>query len=224
MKSIRASMLGPVSLAAALALAAGITLTGCQSSTVSQSPSLSQGSDASASIQASSELISAARSQISRTTASLRNLVDRPQDTAAQYKVALDEIAKMKADASAIAASVAAMRERSDAYLAEWGRKVAAITNPELRDAALSRRGEVAARFQALYKSYQDVQAAYLPFQTGIAEIQTVLGADLSAKGLAAVRPFVAKVSDDAYPLNAALGKLADDFAAAGAALQPGGE
>lgn len=217
-------MLRPVSLAAALALASAVALTGCQSSTVKRSPSLNQGSDASASIQASSELISAAGRQISRTTASLRNLVDRPQDTAAQYQVALAEIARMKADASNIAASVAATRERGDAYLAEWGRKVAAISNPELRDAAFARRAEVATRFQAIYKSYQDVQAAYVPFQTGIAEIQTVLGADLSAKGLAAVRPFVAKVSEDAYPLNTALGKLADDFAAVGNSLQPGGE
>lgn len=199
-------------------------LTGCQTSTVKQSASLNQGSDASASIQASSALISSASQQISRTTASLRNLVDRPQDTAAQYQVALDEIAKMKADATRIEASVAAVREHNDAYLAEWARRVSAITNPELREAALTRRGEVAAQFQTLYQSYQQVQTAYVPFQTGIAEIQTVLGADLSAKGLAAVRPFVAKVSDDAHPLNAALGKLADDFTAVGKSLQPGGE
>lgn len=215
----------PVSLrAAAFVVAAGLLLGACQSNSVKQSPALNQGSGAAGSIQASADLISAARQQISRTTASLRNLVDRPQDTPAQYQVALTEIGKMKADADKIAASVAATRARGDAYLAEWSRRVASITNPELRDAAFARRGEVAAKLQSLYKSYQDVQAAYLPFQTGIAEIQTVLGADLSAKGLSAVSPFVAKVSNDSGPLHTALGKLADEFTAVSQALLPGGE
>jgi hypothetical protein len=218
------SSLVPSACAAALVLSAGALFTGCQSSTVKQSPALNQGAETSAAIDKSVELLASARAQISRTTASLRNLTDRPGDTAAQYQVALTEIAKMNADADAISASVATMRTQGDAYLAEWSRKIATITNPELRDAAFIRRGEVSAQLQAIYQNYQEVKAAYIPFRTGIVEIQTVLSSDLSAKGLAAVSPFVAKASSEALPLNVALGKLADSFSAVGKSLQPAAE
>ncbi len=210
--------------AVVVALSVGLLLTGCQSSAVKQSPALNQGAETSAAIAKSVDLLSSARMQISRTTASLRNLTDRPGDTAAQYEVALAEIAKMNADAEAISKSVAAMREQGDAYLAEWSRNIAAITNPELRDAAFARRGEVSAQLQAIYQSYQEVKTAYAPFRTSIAEIQAVLGADLSTKGLSAARPFVAKASSDALPLNMAIGKLADNFGAVGQSLQPAAE
>jgi hypothetical protein len=210
--------------AAAVLLSAGVLSTGCQSSAVKQSPALKQGADTATAISKSVDLLASARTQITRTTAALRNLTDRPGDTTAQYKVALDEIAKMNADAATISASVATIRAQGDTYLAEWSRKIAAITNPELRDASFVRRGEVAAQLQAMYKSYQEVRAAYTPFLTGIGEIQTVLGTDLSPKGLAAASPFVAKVSADALPLNAALGKLADNFSTVGNSMQPSAE
>lgn len=218
------SSFAPAVCAAAVLLSAGVLFTGCQSSTVKQSPALNQGAETSAAIAKSVDLLASARTQITRTTAALRNLTDRPGDTTAQYKAALDEIAKMNADAAAISASVTTVRAQGDTYLAEWSRKIAAITNPELRDAAFVRRGEVAAQLQTMYQSYQEVKAAYTPFLTGIGEIQTVLGADLSTKGLAAASPFVAKVSSDALPLNVALGKLADNFSTVGKSLQPSAE
>jgi uncharacterized phage infection (PIP) family protein YhgE len=207
----------------ALALFAAFILAGCQSQVVKKSPSLNQGAGAAESIQASADLVSAARGQVNRTTAALRNLVDRPQDIPAQYKVVLAEITKLKADAAKISASADRMRTDSDRYLAEWARQIATIQNPQLRDTAFERRGEVAEKLQTIFRSYQDVKSAYIPYLAGIEEIQTALGADLSAKGLAAVRPFVAKVSADREPLNAALAKLAADFTAAGLSLQPGG-
>lgn len=207
----------------ALALFAALLFAGCQSQAVKQSPALNQGAGAAESIQASADLVNGARGQVNRTTAALRNLVDRPQDIPAQYKVVLDEISRLKADAAKISASADRMRTDGDRYLAEWARQIATIQNPALRDTAFERRGEVAEKLQTIFRSYQDVKSAYTPYLSGLEEIQTALGADLSAKGLAAIRPFVAKVSADREPLNNALAKLAADFTAAGLSLQPGG-
>ena len=203
-----------------LTVVGGIAFTGCQTT---KSPALNQGASAAASSQSAADAISAARSQVGVTTAALRNLVDRPQDIPAQYKVALAQLSKLKSDSLKISDAAAAMRIKGDAYLADWARQVSTITDPVLRDAAFARRAEISARLQTLYKSYQTAKAAYAPYLASLADIQTVLGTDLSAKGLESVKPFVAKVSAEADPLRAALDQLSADYSAVSFALQPGG-
>ncbi len=208
--------------AALLALTGGIAFTACQSAD-RKSPALGQGRSAAKSIQAAADTILAARAQVNVVTAALRNLVDRPQDVPAQYQIVLAELSVLKADATRVSAAADAMRTEGDRYLADWGREAAALGGADLRNATFERRAEVAARLQEIFQSYQNVKAAYLPFQTRLAEIQAVLGADLSARGLAGARSFVARATEEAEPLKAALDKLAGQFRAVGVSLQPGG-
>ncbi|MCU0792058.1 MAG: DUF2959 family protein [Opitutaceae bacterium] len=209
-------------LVSALCVLLGLAgLTGCQST---KSPALRQGASASGSIQTAADQIIKARAQVNVTTAALRNLVDRPQDIPAQYKTVLAELKKLRDDAASIAKSADAMRAKGDQYIADWAKQIAAISDPELRNAAFDRRAEVATRLQGIFKRYQEVKTAYSPFLDNLSDIQTALGTDLSAKGLDAVRPFVAKATANAEPLKAALDALAADFRAVGVSLQPGGQ
>lgn len=211
----------PPLLAVLLALAGGGAFTACQSA---KGPALNQGWSASESIQSAADAIQSARAQVNVVTAALRNLVDRPQDVPAQYRTALDQFARLKADAAAVSAAADAMRAEGDRYLADWGKQIAALGGADLRNAAFERRAEVSSRLQEIFRSYQTVKAAYVPFQTSLAEIQAVLGADLSAKGLANAKPFVARATEEAEPLKAALDRLAGEFRAVGVSLQPGGK
>jgi hypothetical protein len=218
--STMTSLVRSLALVSALTVA-GLGLNGCQST---RSPALKQGANASVSSESAAITIDDARAQISATTAALRNLVDRPQDTAAQYKVVLTEFAKLRDHAAKIAAAAESVRAKSDDYLADWAKQVSLIQNAELRSAALNRRGEVSAKLQAVYKSYQDVKAAYAPFEADLANIRAAVGSDLSAAGLVAVRPFVAQATAHAEPVKASMLKLAGEFRAVSAALQPGGQ
>lgn len=209
-------------LLVSLALVGGLLVTGCQ--TGSQSPALTKGATASGSVASAADAVTTVRAQIDPALAALRALVGQPQDIPAQYKVVLAELNKLQEGESKVAAATAKMRAQGDKYLADWARQIATITDPALRDAAFIRRGEVSAKLQGIFQSYQQVQAAYLPFQNHLGDIKKVLGTDLSAQGLAAVQPFVAKAVTDAEPLKTALEKLASDFRAVGASLQPGGQ
>lgn len=200
---------------------AGLGLCGCQSK---PSPALKKGVNASVAIASAADTIDEVRAQLSSTTAALRNLVDRPQETAAQYKVVLAEFAKLRDKTARIATAAENVRVKNDAYLADWARQVSLIQNADLRSAALNRRGEVSAKLQALYKTYQDTMAAYAPYEQDLANIRAALGSDLSAAGLVAVRPYVAQASNHAEPVKAALLKLAGEFRAVAASLQPGGQ
>ncbi len=211
----------PLALRSLLALAAALALTACQSQP--RSPALNQGATASGSIQDAADTVQNARRQVNRTTAALRNLVDRPQDIPAQYRTVLAELQRLKSDAAEIDKAADYMRAKGDRYLADWARQISAIGDPDLRNAAFERRSEVAASLQDIFKSHQTVKAAYAPYLAGLADIQAVLGADLGSKGLATVKPFVDKATADAFPLVAALDKLAAEFRSVGLSLQPGG-
>lgn len=207
-----------VIVVSALALG-GFLLTGCQSST--KSPALNQGASATASIDTAAGAITAAQKQIDVALASLTSLVQAPQDVPAQYKTVTAEFQKLLDGEAKVTAATAKMREQRDKYLAEWGRQIAAISDPALRDAAFIRRGEVAAKLQGITTSFQQVQASYQPFRKHLVDIKSVLGSDLSAAGLEAVKPFVAKATADAVPLKEALGKLAADFNTISASMKP---
>ena len=208
-------------LAVSVLALGGLLLTGCQ--TNQQSAALNQGASATASIDNAAGAITAAQKQIDVALASLTSLVQTPQDAPAQYKTVTAEFQKLLDGEAKVTAATAKMREQRDKYLAEWGRQIAAISDPALRDAAFIRRGEVAAKLQGITTSFQQVQASYQPFRKHLVDIKSVLGSDLSAAGLDAVKPFLTKATADAVPLKEALGKLAADFNTISASLKPAG-
>lgn len=65
------------------------------------------------------------------------------------------------------------------------------------------------------------MKADYASFQASLVDIEAALGADLSAKGLETVKPFVAKAAAAAEPLKASLSKLERNFREAGSSLRP---
>jgi chromosome segregation ATPase len=209
----------PFIISAILTCSAALALSGCQSP---KSPSLTSAADAVDSIQKAADDIVIARRQVGVTTASLRNLVDRPQDVPAQYKTVNEQIAKLNADAAKIAAAAGKMRDRGDQYLAEWANQIATLQKKEMQNAAFERRGETAEKLQGIFQRYQTVKAAYIPYQTSIHDIQTLLASDLTAKGLEAAKPYVKKATIDAEPLTKALDELAQSFRETGLSLQPG--
>jgi len=196
----------------------GLGSVGCQST---KSPALTQGVKASVSIDQAADALITARSQIGVAIASLRNLTDRPQDAAAQYKVVLAELAKLKDNTTKVAAAADSVRTKGDAYLANWAKQAAAIPNADLREAALNRRGEVSAKLQTIFKSYQDVKTSYATLETDLANIRAVLGSDLSAAGIESIRPFVKQAATHAEPVKDSLMKLAGEFRAVASTLQP---
>ena len=209
----------PVLLSLSVLLTGAALSTGCQS----KAPALTRGATASGSIQAAADSITTARGQISLALAALRNVTERPGDVPKQYKTVLEQIAALDASAARIGAAADAMRAKGDDYLAEWAKQIAAIDDADLRNTAFARRAEVAAKLQRIFNGYQKAKADFGPFQASLSDIRRTLAGDLSARGLAAAKPFVEKAAAASEPLKASLDNLAAEFRAVGLSLQPGG-
>lgn len=123
-------------------LAATLALAGWQNGR--RGPALTRAEAVSDSIQAAAETIQSARERINKTLAALRNLTERPGDVPEQYARMRGEIMALNVTAARISEAADAMRRKCDAYLADWGRQVAAIDDPDLRGAALERRAATA--------------------------------------------------------------------------------
>lgn len=204
--------------ACAVASCGGVLLTACQSR---QAPALSHGATASTAIQSTTDCILEARGRINMALAALRNLTDRPTDIPAQYRVVEQQLAALAASSAKITASAEVMRAKSDAYLADWAKQVAAIRDVDLRRAAFDRRAEVSARSQAVFQGYQKAMIDLAAFEATLADIRRSLGSDLGSRGLETVKPFVTKADATAEPLKVSLDKVARDFRALAFSLQP---
>jgi hypothetical protein len=205
-------------LVASALLLGGLALVGCQSN--SDSPALKRGATAAGSIQTAADTILAARAQINTTLAALRNLTERPGDIPAQYATVREQLAALRASSAKITAAADTMRSKGDAYLADWARQVAAIGDETLRSTALDRRADTAAKLQEIYMGFQKAKGDFSTLETSLRDIERALGADLSAKGIEVVRPFVQKATEAAEPVKATLAELASDFRDVGLTLQ----
>jgi hypothetical protein len=210
-------------LAASLLTSSALFLAaGCQSQApLGKSPAVQQGTAAADSIQAAADSITAARNQLKTTLAALRNLTERPGDIPARYAVLREQLTALRASSNKISSAADTMRAKGDAYLTDWARQVAAISDESLRASSLDRRAETAAKLQEIYTGFQQAKTEFAALETSLRDIERALAADLSAKGLEAVRPFVTKATTDSYPLTDTLTELAADFRAVGLTLKP---
>jgi hypothetical protein len=85
------------------------------------------------------------------------------------------------------------MRERGAAYFEAWEKGLAAMTTPEVKEAALKRKGELSRNYTELLTAMQEARATYDPFVAALQEIQKKLDDSLTAESLKAAEPDVAK-------------------------------
>ena len=130
-----------------------------------------------------------ARLQIDAVTASLDSLLNAPSD---QLRTAYDrydaDVRKMKDYANAIRDNDADLRKNSDAYLSNWSKDAASVSNPELRQIAEQRRNEIADKYRGMSSAYSSATESFTAFLRDIEDIRKVLGNDLTPTGQASVK------------------------------------
>ena len=116
---------------------------------------------------------------------------------------------------------VTALEATAANYLANWTNQLALIQNETMRARSAERKDEVSGQLSAVTASYADVKSALLPFTSDLRDIQTFLGTDLTAGGVAAIKDTVTKTKTHAVPLRESLKQLQSSFSSLSAALSP---
>ena len=194
--------------------AAVAVLSGCASS------GYEKGSKTGANIQDAANGIAALPGRIDQTLAALNDLVGKPQpDLRPQFKQLSSQLADMTSEAQDIADARRSMAGSGKAFFAKWDEDLALIQNEDIKSRSKGRKEEVAQTFQAIKRSYTEVEMAFTPFMADLKDVQKFLSIDLTAGGVSAIKDTAAKATQKAGPLKDSISKLATDFKSLGLAM-----
>jgi len=130
----------------------------------------------------------AAQQQIDKTLSSLNSLVSAPPDKLPEaYQQYARDVDTLKKQTDQVQKSREQMRRGRDQWLAGWQDAQTKVQNPELKEIAQERRSEVAERFDRVGNAFQTASEAFTPFIQNLDDVKTVVGNDLSQRGIDAV-------------------------------------
>jgi hypothetical protein len=170
-------------------------------------------------LKASAGRLETAKGRVDSTLAALNDLVNNPANLPAQYAKYSDAVAGLQSSAKDVAAEIADMRAKSTAYFQAWDQQAALIQNADIKTRSMARKKEVLDRFTKVKLSYTQVSDAYHPFMSDLQDIQTALGTDLTAGGIAAIKTAAQKANQDAIPLKKAGDDMSEDLQDLSAAM-----
>lgn len=197
---------------------AGALLCGCSSTGYKKSNSAATG------LMESARLIEKGQAQRDVVLASLNDLISLPQATLEpQYKNFCSALKAFDATARNIQSQTESIKAKGAEYFKEWDEQLAAIQNQDIKQRSAARKAEVSANFAKMQEDYISAGQFYTPFITELKDIQTALGADLTAGGIQAIKPAVNKVNRDAVPLRGAADQLLADFKSLGISMSTAG-
>lgn len=200
-----------LALVAALALLAGCV-----------SKSYDKGAATSAALQSSADAVAQTSKSLYGVLGAMNNLTFKSQgDLRNQYDAFVAASKSLNQSLAGLDDSVKLLHLKADTYFNDWTNQTATIQNPELRQRSAERKAEVSGKLDEVTASYAALKNSLKPFTTDLTDIQTYLGTDLTAGGLATIKDVVAKTKVDAVPLRDAIKQLQTSFSGMGAALSP---
>jgi len=142
-------------------------------------------------------------------------------DLRVQYDAFVGAVKNLDKVNANLDSKVAQMRAAASAYAANWSTQMTNIQSADLRARSAARMDEVTAKLKEVEASYDSVKNSFKPFTSDLKDIQTYLGTDLTAGGLANIKDIVSRTKVDAVPLRDSIKKLGVSFSSLGTALSP---
>jgi hypothetical protein len=190
--------------ATALALTVACALgTGCSSS----DGRTEQSKNAVASMSNTRSELNKAKAEVQRANASLDALAAGGNLEPA-YKQYTASVSSLKSQGDRARQRGQQMRANQRAYVENWQKEMATISDPDLKAGAAARQQAIKANFDHLSATAQAVGDAYRPYLATLQEIQKALANDLTPAGVDAAKPAMAKASAQGQALSGRIDNL----------------
>ena len=186
------------------------------------SKSYDKGAATSAALQSSADAVAQTSKSLYGVLGAMNNLTFKSQgDLRNQYAAFVAATKSLNQSLAGLDDSVKVLHLKADTYFDDWTNQTATIQNEALRQRSADRKAEVSGRLDEVTASYVALKNSLKPFTADLTDIQTYLGTDLTAGGLATIKDVVAKTKVDAVPLRDAIKHLQTSFSSLGTALSP---
>lgn len=181
------------------------------------SPSYQKADSASSSLQRAAMEINTENRAIDATMNALDDLVNKPaadlRPQFARFNAALNwlEDSSKRAENAANEAD-----KKSEEYFQTWDKQMANIHYEAVRDQSVSRKTQVSDELNTVDQRYHQNQAVVEPLIAYLRDIRTSLSVDLTAGGIASVKPLAENAEQNARKVQSALAQLSGDLADSG--------
>jgi hypothetical protein len=157
---------------------------------------------------------------LQQTMQALDNLVNHPApDLKPQFVHFSHSLDWLNTCAKRTDATAKRIEKKNAAYLAAWNKQLSEMTYDYIRNQSEARKNEVTQHLEAVDQRYTEAQSAVQPLIDYLEDIRRALSIDLTAGGLEAAKPIVAKAGDNAGKLQTALANLAGELNDSGARI-----
>lgn len=192
-------------------IVAAVLLSGCAS------PSYQKADAASSSLQKAATAINTQNRAIDATMGALDDLVNKPAPDLRPQFTRFNGSLNWLIDSSKRAERAAAnANKKSDDYFQSWDKDLANINYDAVRDQSVSRKTEVSNQLNEVNERYRQNQAVVEPLISYLRDIRTSLSVDLTAGGIASVKPLAENAQQNARKVQTALLQLSDDLTVSG--------
>lgn len=190
------------------------TVAGCST------PGRSSATKAINSIAVVQQRLDTGEQQMQVTWQALVDLINNPEaDVKAQYGKYLDGLGKLEAQIKNGQSERAAMRSQAEAYFAKWQQEIQSLQNEDIKKVASSRRDAVKASFQKIDDEFNQAKPDFESFISDLKDIQKALDFDLTPGGIAAIKPVVTKVQQEAATVKTHLTAIRAELASVSSEL-----
>jgi len=170
--------------AMALACASILTFTGCATTPADQAANMAS------SVTKTSQQLEASRAAVTQVLTTLNQLVTQPEgDMRSQYNDYLASVKNLVSTSDKVQSSVNEMVANGRAYFMNWSNQVAAISDPALKKLSDERKEKASAGLAELKANTDKVRASYAPLEKSLNDVGIYLGNNLTADGIAALKP-----------------------------------
>ena len=192
------------SLALALLLSASPSFIACQSS--------GQQSDSTAMhMDELNAAVAAAKAKINAAAESLAAVVEKgDQDPAPSFEKYKKDVAEVESAAGQSESKLKSLQEQGQAYMAEWEKQAATITDEDLKKTADERRAKLSAAVKEVADAMTAAQAEITPYRAKLKDMETYLKNDLTPAGIKSIKDKSKQISKDAKSINEKLDEVAE--------------
>jgi hypothetical protein len=192
----------------------GTALTGCQTA------GYNKGDATARSLQKASYEVNLESRALDLTLHTLSELVTKPgADLKPQYERFSAALDRLITSAQRNDRADREITKRSIAYFQEWDKALNAMTFEVVRSKSQSRRAEATNDFLSVHQRYVEAQTVMGPLLSYLGDIRKALSADLTQRGLDAMKPIVVNAHENANKVEIALTRLTAELNASGTRL-----
>jgi hypothetical protein len=182
-----------------------LMLAGCASTPADRAANMSKD------VSKTGSQLDGTRQGVTQVLTTLNQMITQPNgDMRSQYKDYLSSVKSLNDTALKLDQSINTMVANSQVYFADWGNQVAAINDSTLKQLSADRKQQAVNSLNELKSAMDKARASFKPLAKDLDDIGLYLGNNLTASGIAAMKPRLDTIKVEAVGVRDALSSTAN--------------